>query len=131
MTYEQYIEETANNCKIALADCSNDELQDIEHLRRILWEDDNVTGVLSGVCSSMKGMASNNIKGVLFDSMFLADFNAHNLNMQKIMLYGPEAVDVVARCLALNHISILKLVREEKAQRLQREKESHRYSVRV
>ena len=132
MTYEQYIEETRANCAKVLSDCTNRQLENIEYLRRILWEDDKVTGVISGVCSSMKGKAAENIKDVLFNGEFLADFNSVGLNMQNVMAYGPEAIDVVARCLALKHISINDLVEEEREKRLRREAESPRkYSARV
>ena len=132
MTYEQYIEETRANCAKVLSDCTNRQLENIEYLRRILWEDDKVTGVISGVCSSMKGKAAENIKDVLFNNQFLADFNSVGLNMQNVMAYGPEAIDVVARCLALKHISINDLVEEEREKRLRREAElPHKCSARV
>ena len=126
MTYDEYIAETKENCKKVLADCTNRQLENIEYLRRILWEDDKVTGVISGVCSSLKGKAAENIKGVLFNSKFLADFKSVGLDMQNVMAYGPEAIDVVARCLALKHISINELVEEEREKRLRREAESPR-----
>ena len=113
MTYDEYIAETKENCKKVLADCTNRQLENIEYLRRILWEDDKVTGVISGVCSSLKGK-------------FLADVNSVGLDMQNVMAYGPEAIDVVARCLALKHISINELVEEEREKRLRREAESPR-----
>ena len=124
MTYDEYIAETKENCKKVLADCTNRQLENIEYLRRILWEDDKVTGVISGVCSSLKGKAAENIKGVLFNSKFLADFNSVGLDMQNVMAYGPEAIDVVARCLALKHISILELADKEREHRRTREKET-------
>ena len=69
MTYEQYIEETRANCAKVLSDCSAGELLDVEYLRKILWEDDRVTGVISGYCTSVRGTAAENIEGVLFDSI--------------------------------------------------------------
>lgn len=131
MTYDEYIAVTTENCKAVLTDCSNRELEVIEHIRRILWEDDRVTGVLSGICSSMKGEAAENIKGVLFNDLFLKDFNQVGLNMQNVMVYGPEAIDVVARCLALKHININKLIEEERENRRRREAESRKCSARV
>ena len=131
MTYDQYIEATKKNCMTVLADCDNEELENIEHLRKILWEDDRVTGVIGGYCTSMEGNAAENIKGTLFNKKFLKDFNEHNLNMQTIMAYGPEAVDVVIRCLCLKHISILELVEKERQRRIKREKEAHTNAVRA
>ena len=131
MTYDEYIDETTANCMDVLSDCSTGELLDIEYLRNILWEDDRVTGVISGYCTSVRGSSSENIKEVLFDEQFLADFNERNMNMQEIMAHGAEAIDVVARCLALKHISIKKLVEQERQKRIKRQRESRTNSVRV
>lgn len=134
MTYDEYIAETTKNCMKALADRTNRELENIELIRRILWQEDRVTGVINGICSSMKGKAAENIKGVLFNDMFLKDFNEVGLNMQNVMAYGPEAIDVVARCLALKHININKLVEEERERRDRRDRreaESRKCSTRV
>lgn len=131
MTYEQYIEETNANCMKVLSDCSAGELLDLEHLRKILWEDDRVTGVMSGYCTSVNGDASENIEDVLFDENFLADFNEREMNMQEVMAYGADAVDVVARCLALKHISILELVENEQKRRIEKSRQMRRNSARV
>ena len=131
MTYEKYIEETTNNCMSVLADCSAGELLDVEHLRTLLWEDDRVTGVISGYCTAVNGTAAENIKDVLFDEQFLADFNEREMNMQEVMAYGAEAIDVVARCLALKHISILELVEREQRRRIEKERQARRNSARV
>ncbi len=114
-----------------LADCSAGELLDVEHLRTLLWEDDRVTGVISGYCTSVNGTAAENIKDVLFDEQFLADFNEREMNMQEVMAYGAEAIDVVARCLALKHISILELVEREQRRRIEKERQARRNSARV
>jgi len=131
MTYEQYIEETNANCMKVLSDCSAGELLDLEHLRKILWEDDRVTGVMSGYCTSVNGDASENIEDVLFDENFLADFNEREMNMQEVMAYGADAIDVVARCLALKHISILELVENEQKRRIEKGRQMRRNSARV
>ena len=85
MTYEQYIEETTENCKKVLMDCATGELLDVEHMRKRLWEDDRVTGVYSGTCTSVQGSAADNIKDVLFDEKFLRDFNERGMDMQEVM----------------------------------------------
>lgn len=131
MIYEQYIEETNANCMKVLSDCSAGELLDLEHLRKILWEDDRVTGVMSGYCTSVNGDASENIEDVLFDENFLADFNEREMNMQEVMAYGADAIDVVARCLALKHISILELVENEQKRRIEKSRQMRRNSARV
>ncbi len=131
MTYEQYIEETKANCAKVLSNCSAGELLDVEYLRKILWEDDRVTGVISGYCTSVEGDVNAKIKDVLFDDDFLADFNERKMNMQEVMAYGADAIDVVARCLALKHISILELVEQEQRKRIERDRQARRNSVRV
>lgn len=131
MTYKEYIEETAANCAHVLEDCSAGELLDVEYLRKILWEDDRVTGVISGYCTSAKGNAVENIRDVLFDFEFLRDFNNRDMNMQEIMAYGPDAIDVVARCLSLKHISIRELVEQEQKKRLERDKYTRMNFVKI
>ena len=101
---------------------------DIEHLRRILWEDDRVTGVISGYCTSTTDQATENIKDVLFDEAFLRDFNERGMDMQAVMAYGADAIDVVARCLALKHINIVELAEHEHEKRLEKERQTRRYS---
>ena len=131
MTYEQYIEETTDNCRKVLSDCSAGELLDLEHMRKILWEDDRVTGVVSGRCSSVNGTPEENIKDVLFDPMFLRDFNEREMDMQYVIAFGAEAIDMVARCLALKHISMIDLIEQEKERRIRRQREARRNSVRA
>ena len=131
MTYDEYIAETTKNCMKVLADRTNRELENIELIRKILWQEDRVTGVINGICSSMKGKAAENIKGVLFNNLFLKDFNEVGLNMQIVMAYGPEAIDVVARCLALKHININKLIEEERERRRRREADSRKCATKV
>ena len=131
MTYDEYIEETTENCRKVISNCSAGQLLATEYLRSILWEDDSITGVMSGYCTSLNGSAAEKIKDVLFDEKFLQDFNERGMNMQEVMAYGPEAIDVVARCLALKHISILELVEEEQEKRHERQRAEYRDSARV
>ncbi|MBR1907099.1 MAG: hypothetical protein IJ819_11695 [Clostridiales bacterium] len=123
MTYKEYIEDTFKNCMTVLSECPVGDLLDANHLRNLLWEDDRVTGVVSGFCTSVKNNVADNIKDVLFDPDFLKDLNARGMNMQNVMFNGPDAIDVAARCLALKHISINELVkREQERRRHEREK---------
>ena len=111
MTYDEYIAETTNNCMTVLSECHFGELEEIDHL------------------TSLKGSAAANIKGALFDSRFLADFNGHGLNMQTVMAYGPDAVDVIIRCLSLKYISVVELAEKEREKRLGKEKDTRRNST--
>ena len=117
MTYAEYKKDTFDNCMKVLEDCGDSELVMLDHLKRLLYEDDNVTGVMSGRCSSANSTVLSNINEILFDEEFLADFNKHGLNMQTVMAYGAEAIDVAARCLALSQISVRELATKEAQRR--------------
>ena len=56
MTYKEYIEDTVKNCMTVLSERASGELLDANHIRDILWQDDRVTGVISGFCTSVKGI---------------------------------------------------------------------------
>ena len=117
MTYAEYKKDTFDNCMKVLEDCGDSELVMLDHLKRLLYEDDNVTCVMSGRCSYANSTVLSNINEILFDEEFLADFNKHGLNMQTVMAYGAEAIDVAARCLALSHISVRELATKEAQRR--------------
>ncbi len=65
------------------------------------------------------------------DEKFLRDFNERGMDMQEVMAYGAEAIDVVARCLALKHISMLELLEQEHQRRIRRRREARKNSVRA
>jgi hypothetical protein len=131
MTYKEYIKDTRDNCVKVISECTMDKLEDTEKLKRILWEEDRVTGVLSGHCSSLNVSAATCIKDVLFDSEFLADFNANELNMQTMMQRGAEAIDITARCLALSHVNVKELADREYSRRIEKNCDVRRITSRV
>ena len=131
MTYAEYKKDTFDNCMKVLEDCGDKELVLLDHLKQLLYEDDRVTGVMSGQCSSANATVLSNISEILFDEAFLEDFNAHGLNMQTVMSYGAEAIDVAARCLALSHISVRELATKEAQRREDRAGLTARCPVRV
>ena len=131
MTYEQYINETERNCMTVLSELNAGQLLDFEYCRKVLRQDDRVTGVMNGACESVKGSVADNIKDVLFDERFLRDFNERGMDMQTIMASGPDAIYVVARCLALKHISLTELIEYEKSRRRERDRQSQPAAVRA
>lgn len=131
MTYAEYKKETYDNCKKALSDVAYDDLMDLELLKKLLWEDDRVTGVASGHCTSRLEKASDGIEDILFDREFLSDFNRNGLNMQRVIAYGPDGIDVAARCMALSYVNVLELARAECERRDERERQIKSCSVRV
>lgn len=126
MTFDQYIEDTRKNIRLAMKDCSTEELYSVDHLRRMFWEDDSVTGVASGHCTAAGASAADLIKDVLFDDKFLAEVNRNGFNMQSIMADGPDMVDVAARCIALSVINLTELANEEIEERQRQKAEKKR-----
>ena len=131
MTYREYIKATYDNCKKALSDCTMDQLSDLEKVKRILWEDDRVTGAVSGRCASVDDETLTRFEEVLFDSEFIKDFNAYDLNMQRVMANGVTAVDVAARCLALSHVNVQELAQKEYERRIEKNCDVKRISSRL
>ena len=131
MTYADYIDETTENCKKVLSECSESDLSNDKKIMNFLASDDRVTGAYSGHCTSMKGSAEENIKDVLFDEEFLKDFNDRGMDMQDTMNNGPEAVDAIARYLALKHISLIELIKNERKRRAEKDRQAKSNTVRV
>lgn len=131
MTYADYIKETTENCMKVLSECSANDILNDKRIKEILWQDDRVTGVVSGCCTSLKGSAEENIKDILVDEEFLEDFNKREMDMQETLAYGPQALDSVARCLALSHISIRELIENEQKRRIEKERQARNNPIRV
>ena len=131
MTYADYIKETTENCMKVLSECSANDILNDKYISELLWTDDRVTGVVSGQCTSLKGSAEENIKDILIDEEFLEDFNKRGMDMQETLAFGPQALDSVARCLALKHISIRELIELEKKKRIEKERQVKNNPVRV
>lgn len=78
-----------------------------------LFIDDAVTGNGSGSYTFDSAEAAENARGLLFDEEFASEAEAAGLDVG-LFAEGPEAVDVVARCLALALVSgALKAAYEE------------------
>ncbi|MCR4557856.1 MAG: hypothetical protein K5779_08550 [Saccharofermentans sp.] len=131
MTYADYINETTQNCIKVISECSANDIADADHVKEFLWVDDRVTGIISGRCTSLKGSAEENIQDVLFDEEFLKDFTEDKMDMQVTMTMGPEAIDAVARYLALKHISIVELIENERKRRSEKDCQTKSNPVRV
>ena len=68
-----------------------------------LWTDDGVTGNGSGSYTMCRDTAAEYAGEVLFDPDFVEECECMCIDMGNLLAEGPEAVDVTARCLALEH----------------------------
>lgn len=63
--------------------------------------DDDVTGNASGSCTFDRDLAVRHVSDLIWDDDFLKALDEAEEDLGKLVAKGPEAVDVVARCLAL------------------------------
>lgn len=69
-----------------------------------LFVDDSVTGNGSGSYTFNAAEARENVRGLLYDGEFMAEAEGAGFGIG-VFKRGPEAVDVIARCLALGCVS--------------------------
>lgn len=103
MTFEEYKAQVEGDAREAIAEGSEwceswDEMYDA------LFVDDAVTGNGSGSYTFNAARAAENAQGLVFDDDFIAEARVAGYGME-LFAEGPEAVDVVARCLALGLVS--------------------------
>ncbi len=110
MTYSEYKKDTLLNCMTVLSECSYNELFELEHVKRLLWEDDRVTGVFSGHCTSSNEDIIRQIDSVLFDQSFICDAIECDLSLWITMNSSPDMIDVTIRCVCLLQFNIFELV---------------------
>lgn len=69
-----------------------------------LFVDDSVTGNGSGSYTFNAARARENVRGLLYDDEFMSEAEGAGIGVE-VFGRGPEAVDVIARCLALGCVS--------------------------
>lgn len=109
MTFEDYKRETLENAINAAAEwaewaCEYPDEDEFESMFYDLECNDSVTGNGSGSFTFSTFQAQENIKDVLFDSEFLEYVEDMGLDICDLLKQGAEAVDVVARCAALEAV---------------------------
>ncbi len=123
MTYKEYIEATVENIREFIKNhVFDDELHYPEKIRSRAFESDYVTGYNSGTFTNDIKVAEENAGEVIFDQDFIEDVHKYDVDLNAVMLQGVQATDVLARCLAMNHINIAILAEEERKRR-KRERE--------
>ena len=105
-----YMQEVQDDLRTAIkenadgwASLSMDEYRD--KLSDPAWTD-GITGNASGsyYCNRYKAQEMVEASNVLFDEKFLTMLDEYGVNLADIMKKGPEAVDVWARCIALESL---------------------------
>ena len=112
MTFDEYIDVTKENVRLALKNYSRKELEG-DRMQYFLSLDGSVTGASVGRCLKATEHDYEYISQVVFDSDFLVDVQKYDIDMTVIFDNGPECIDVLARSLALAHIDTKTMIEEE------------------
>jgi len=116
MTFDEYIDVTKENVRLALKNYSRKELEG-DRMQYFLSLDGSVTGASLGRCLKATKNDYEYLTQVIFDSDFLLDVQKFKVDMTVIFDNGPECIDVLARSLALTHIDTKAMIAEELAHR--------------
>jgi len=112
MTFDEYIDVTKENVRLALKNYSRKELEG-DRMQYFLSLDGSVTGASLGRCLKATKHDYEYLTQVIFDSDFLVDVQKYEIDMTVIFDNGPECIDVLARSLALAHIDTKTMIEEE------------------
>lgn len=112
MTFDEYIDVTKENVRLALKNYSRKELEG-DRMQYFLSLDGSVTGASLGRCLKATKHDYEYLTQVIFDSDFLVDVQKYDIDMTVIFDNGPECIDVLARSLALAHIDTKTMIEEE------------------
>lgn len=104
MRWYDYLEEVERDAKVALEEAADyDPDRDYDDVRDDLFLDDSVTGNGSGSYTFSTAKAAENVAGIMWDDEVVElfrDMGYDGIPTEK----GPEAVDVIARCIALDEL---------------------------
>lgn len=116
MYFSDYIDQTRQNVLDAFA--NNPELADRDEsdILDILIDDDSVTGNGSGSYTCDAQEARENIIGCMFESDPMSRLEDSGFTLTSIANNGPEGLDVLFRCKALETLDMEELVEEFKSQ---------------
>lgn len=111
MKFQDYIDETRENAIEVIEQGDYDYIiQDAddaeeaaEKIADELWIDDGVTGNGSGSYTFSRAKAQENTAELVWDEDFIFELEGLAFGFE-VFKKGAEAVDVIARCLALSHV---------------------------
>lgn len=103
MTWKDYLDEVAADAR----KCIEEEYsycRDWDEMSEFLFISDHVTGNGSGSYTFSRAQAAENVSGIVFDLDVFELFRSYGYDHVPVE-EGPEVVDVIARCLALDEVS--------------------------
>ena len=103
MTWEDYLNEVAADAREYIEE-EYSNCRDWDEMSEWLFVSDHVTGNGSGSYTFSRAQAAENVAGIVFDPGVLELFRSYGYDHMPVE-DGPEAVDVIARCLALGEVS--------------------------
>lgn len=116
MTFEEYIDVTKENVRLALKNYSPKELESGK-VYSLLPLDGSVTGASIGRCLSATPHDYEYLAQVVFDSDFLEEVQKYGVDMTVFFEDGPESIDVLVRSVALTKVNVSELVEQELEER--------------
>jgi hypothetical protein len=103
MTYDDYISQVTADA-IEVIDCGDaDHCGDLGSVFDYLFACDSVTGNGSGSYTFSTWQAQQNVAEIIWDDDFARDVEEFGYTLADLVEMGPERVDVLARCMALEH----------------------------
>ena len=110
MDFNDYIEETRTNARAAIVELlTYDHNMDHDDIYDSLFTDDSVTGNGSGSFTFNTYKAQENVADLIWDDDFIDVLHEYGYESVPVE-QGPEALDVIARCLALSYVDIDELI---------------------
>lgn len=116
MYFSDYIEQTRQNVLDVFANMPQLVNEDEDYIYKVLLEDDSVTGNGSGSYTCSAQEARENIVECLFEAEPMRGLEDRGYTLSTFPNIGPEGVDVLFRCHALEMLDMEKLVEEFKSQ---------------
>ena len=116
MYFSEYINETRQNVLDAFANMPQLVNEDEDYIYNVLLEDDSVTGNGSGSYTGSAQEARENIIECMFESDPMSRLEETGFTLSSIANNGPEGLDVLFRCKALETLDMEELVEEFKSQ---------------
>ena len=103
MTWEDYLDEVAADAREWIEE-EYSNCRDWDEMSELLFFSDHVTGNGSGSYTFSQAQSAENVAGIVFDPDVFELFRSYGYDHVPVE-EGPDAVDVIARCLALGEVS--------------------------
>lgn len=104
MLFEDYKRDVLADATRAIEYGDYDYCTTFEGVYDEMFIDDSITGNGSGSYTFCTYTARENVKDLIWDEDFLDRLHEYDMTLESIMKDGPEAIDVIARCIALGDV---------------------------